>query len=76
MRDKLAGKTAIPTNLISITDGQIYLSPDLFQKAIFTAIDVDKSADKSIETGKKLTDEEYQAILKIARQIIQEYNLP
>ncbi len=30
----------IPTNLISITDGQIYLSPKLFQKGILPAIDV------------------------------------
>ncbi len=36
----------IPTNLISITDGQIYLSPDLFQKAIFPAIDVGKSVSR------------------------------
>ena len=36
----------IPTNLISITDGQIYLSPDLFQKAIFPAVDVGKSVSR------------------------------
>jgi F-type H+-transporting ATPase subunit alpha len=30
----------IPTNLISITDGQIYLTPGLFQKGIFPAVDV------------------------------------
>ncbi len=36
----------IPTNLISITDGQIYLSPDLFQKGIFPAIDVGKSVSR------------------------------
>ena len=36
----------IPTNLISITDGQIYLSPDLFQKAVFPAIDVGKSVSR------------------------------
>ena len=30
----------IPTNLISITDGQIYLTPDLFQKGILPAVDV------------------------------------
>ncbi len=33
----------IPTNLISITDGQIYLSPRLFQKSILPAVDVGKS---------------------------------
>jgi F-type H+-transporting ATPase subunit alpha len=36
----------IPTNLISITDGQIYLSPDLFQKGIFPAVDVGKSVSR------------------------------
>ncbi len=36
----------IPTNLISITDGQIYLSPDLFQKGIIPAIDVGKSVSR------------------------------
>jgi F-type H+-transporting ATPase subunit alpha len=36
----------IPTNLISITDGQIYLSPDLFQKSIFPAVDVGKSVSR------------------------------
>lgn len=36
----------IPTNLISITDGQIYLSPDLFQKGIMPAIDVGKSVSR------------------------------
>lgn len=30
----------IPTNLISITDGQIYLSPTLFQKGLLPAVDV------------------------------------
>jgi len=36
----------IPTNLISITDGQIYLTPDLFQKGILPAIDVGKSVSR------------------------------
>jgi F-type H+-transporting ATPase subunit alpha len=36
----------IPTNLISITDGQIYLSPELFQKGILPAIDVGKSVSR------------------------------
>jgi F-type H+/Na+-transporting ATPase subunit alpha len=36
----------IPTNLISITDGQIYLSPRLFQKGILPAIDVGKSVSR------------------------------
>jgi len=36
----------IPTNLISITDGQIYLSPTLFQKGILPAVDVGKSVSR------------------------------
>ena len=36
----------IPTNLISITDGQIYLTPQLFQKGILPAVDVGKSVSR------------------------------
>ncbi len=36
----------IPTNLISITDGQIYLSPDLFQKGHLPAIDIGRSVSR------------------------------
>jgi F-type H+-transporting ATPase subunit alpha len=36
----------IPTNLVSITDGQIYLSPSLFQKGIFPAVEVGKSVSR------------------------------
>ncbi|MGB7378346.1 MAG: F0F1 ATP synthase subunit alpha, partial [Rivularia sp. (in: cyanobacteria)] len=48
-----------PTNLISITDGQIYLSPDLFQKAIFPAIDVGKSVSR---VGGKTQLNAYRAV--------------
>jgi len=36
----------IPTNLISITDGQIYLSPQLFHEGILPAVDVGKSVSR------------------------------
>ena len=36
----------IPTNLISITDGQVYLSPTLFQLGILPAVDVGKSVSR------------------------------
>jgi F-type H+-transporting ATPase subunit alpha len=36
----------IPTNLISITDGQIYLDPGLFQKGVLPAVDVGKSVSR------------------------------
>ncbi len=36
----------IPTNLISITDGQIYLSPEQFQQGVLPAVDVGKSVSR------------------------------
>lgn len=36
----------IPTNVISITDGQIYLSKNLFKSSILPAIDVNKSISR------------------------------
>ncbi len=36
----------IPTNIISITDGQIYLSAPMFQKGIMPAIDTGKSVSR------------------------------
>jgi F-type H+-transporting ATPase subunit alpha len=36
----------IPTNLISITDGQIYLSPSMFELGVLPAVDVGKSVSR------------------------------
>ncbi len=36
----------IPTNLVSITDGQIYLSPKLFGQGVLPAVDVGKSVSR------------------------------
>jgi F-type H+-transporting ATPase subunit alpha len=36
----------IPTNLISITDGQVYLSPDLFHKGMLPPVDVGRSVSR------------------------------
>lgn len=36
----------IPTNLISITDGQIYLSPRLYEEGVLPAVDVGKSVSR------------------------------
>ncbi len=36
----------IPTNLISITDGQLYLSPALFELGILPAVDIAKSVSR------------------------------
>jgi len=49
----------IPTNIISITDGQIYLSPDLFQKGVLPAVDVGKSVSR---VGGKTQLSAYRAV--------------
>ncbi len=49
----------IPTNLISITDGQIYLSPDLFRKGVLPAVDVGKSVSR---VGGKTQLRAYRAV--------------
>jgi F-type H+/Na+-transporting ATPase subunit alpha len=36
----------IPTNLISITDGQLYLSPTLFELGVLPAVDIGKSVSR------------------------------
>ncbi len=36
----------IPTNLVSITDGQIYLSPGLFRKGLLPAVDTGESVSR------------------------------
>ena len=49
----------IPTNLISITDGQIYLSPSLFELGVLPAIDVGKSVSR---VGGKAQSAAYRAV--------------
>lgn len=56
----------IPTNLISITDGQIYLSPSLFELGVLPAVDVGKSVSR---VGGKAQRAVYRAVtgdLKLA----------
>jgi F-type H+-transporting ATPase subunit alpha len=56
----------IPTNLISITDGQLYLSPNLFELGILPAVDVGKSVSR---VGGKAQFAAYRAVtgdLKLA----------
>jgi F-type H+-transporting ATPase subunit alpha len=56
----------VPTNLISITDGQIYLSPDLFQKGVLPPVDVGRSVSR---VGGKAQLPAYRAVagdLKLA----------
>ncbi|WP_372921921.1 alternate F1F0 ATPase, F1 subunit alpha [Roseovarius sp.] len=49
----------IPTNLISITDGQIYLSPELFEKGHLPAIDIGTSVSR---VGGKAQLSAYRAV--------------
>lgn len=56
----------IPTNLISITDGQIYLSPALFELGVLPAVDVGRSVSR---VGGKAQRAAYRAVtgdLKLA----------
>lgn len=56
----------IPTNLISITDGQIYLSPSLFELGVLPAVNVAKSVSR---VGGKAQQAAYRAVtgdLKLA----------
>jgi len=68
----------IPTNLISITDGQVYLSPKLFQKAILPAVDVGRSvsrvggktqlpAYRAVAGDLRLTYAQFEEVEKFAR---------
>jgi len=49
----------IPTNLISITDGQIYLSPSLFELDVLPAVDVGMSVSR---VGGKAQRAAYRAV--------------
>lgn len=56
----------IPTNLISITDGQIYLSPKLFELGILPAVEVGRSVSR---VGSKAQLPDYRQVagsLKLA----------
>ena len=56
----------IPTNLISITDGQVYLSPTFFDLGVLPAVDVGKSVSR---VGGKAQREAYRMVtgdLKLA----------
>jgi F-type H+-transporting ATPase subunit alpha len=62
----------VPTNLISITDGQIYLSPKLFQKGVLPAVDVGESVSR---VGGKAQLPAYRAVagdLRLAYSQFQE----
>ncbi|MFT3855894.1 MAG: alternate F1F0 ATPase, F1 subunit alpha [Ilumatobacteraceae bacterium] len=68
----------IPTNLISITDGQLYLSPKLFDLGVMPAVDVGKSVSRvggkaqlpifrSVSGNLKLTYAQFEELESFAR---------
>jgi F-type H+-transporting ATPase subunit alpha len=56
----------IPTNLISITDGQIYLSPELFELGVLPAVDVGKSVSRVGGEAQRAAYREAAGDLKLA----------
>lgn len=56
----------IPTNLISITDGQIYLSPTLFELGVMPAADVGKSVSRVGSQAQRATYRAVTGDLKLA----------
>ena len=56
----------IPTNLISITDGQLYLSPSLFELGVLPAVDVGKSVSRVGGKAQRPAYREMAGNLKLA----------
>jgi F-type H+-transporting ATPase subunit alpha len=56
----------IPTNLISITDGQIYVSPALFDAGLLPAVDVAKSVSRVGGKAQRAAYRDVAAPLKLA----------
>ena len=56
----------IPTNLISITDGQIYLTPSLFELGVLPAVDVGKSVSRVGGKAQRAAYREVAGDLKLA----------
>ncbi|WP_101069004.1 F0F1 ATP synthase subunit alpha [Roseovarius salinarum] len=60
----------VPTNLISITDGQVYLSPGLFEKGQLPAIDIGASVSR---VGGKAQLPAYRAVAGDLRLLYAQY---
>src|SRR5471030_1841081 len=56
----------IPTNLISITDGQVYLSPTLFELGILPAVDVGQSVSRVCGAAQRAAYRAVAGDLKLA----------
>ncbi len=65
----------IPTNLISITDGQIYLSPTLFELGILPAVDVGKSVSRVGGAAQRAAYREVAGNLKLAYSQFEELEI-
>ena len=65
----------IPTNLISITDGQIYLSPELMRKNIYPAVDVGRSVSRVGGRAQSPALREVAAPLRLSYAQFQEMEL-
>jgi F-type H+/Na+-transporting ATPase subunit alpha len=62
----------IPTNLISITDGQIYLSPTLFELGTLPAVDVAKSVSRVGSAAQRTAYRAVAGKLKLAYSLFEE----
>lgn len=60
----------IPTNLISITDGQVYLSPDLYRRGMLPAVDVGRSVSR---VGGKAQLPAYRAVTGALRLVYSQF---
>ncbi|HPN64157.1 MAG TPA: F0F1 ATP synthase subunit alpha [Candidatus Goldiibacteriota bacterium] len=65
----------IPTNLVSITDGQIYLSPKLFQQSVLPAVDVGKSVSRVGGAAQLLAFRKESGDLKLAYSQFEELEI-
>ena len=63
----------IPTNLISITDGQLYLSPTLFELGVLPAIDVAKSVSRVGSAAQRAAYRTVASKLKLAYSQVQNF---
>ena len=61
----------IPTNIISITDGQIFLSKDLSNQRVYPAIDIDKSVSR---IGSKAQPQLMKSVTSLLKRMLQNYN--
>lgn len=61
----------IPTNVISITDGQIFLSKDLSNRRVYPAVDIDKSVSRIGSKAQPALIKEVSGLLK---RMLQNYN--